>query len=286
MSDFSYLVFDKENVFLYIKDRNEVLMKKLLCLVFLLSGCSSLEVDKAQEFDKRMTKLEKKVDEQKTETSLLNGKIEELSLSATEDRRRIREENKITQDLVEKRLVELETFTKVQEIVNQKITQAINDNRILVVETKQNFENFRAERIDVNTAYYIKTANDLYKQQKYKKAHEIFSYYLKNPHLLNEEEYRVVFYRTALMEYRMKKYDDALVHFSQLYRNFHKKGDKYIASSLYHVGVILLMDNKCADAKYVFDQVVNEYGSHKYFSSLASSKLSHIKNSAKCRQLN
>lgn len=258
-------------------------MQKIFLILFLiLTSCATVERDKAVELEKRMSKIETKLKNQEDKNATLDGKISELYLSSKEDRRLIREENLKRDEIVNKRLQELETFAKVQDIVNKKITTAISENRVLVVETKQTFEDFRASRIDVNTAYYIKKANELYNKGKYEKAHEIFVYYLKHPELLSEEEYRVVFYRTALMEYRLKKYDDALIHFSQLYRNFHEKGNKYIASSLYHVGIILLQDKKCADAKYVFDQVVNEYGDHAYFRKLAEEKINFIQKAKGC----
>ena len=92
----------------------------------------------------------------------------------------------------------------------------------------------------------------------------------------------MVFYRTALLEYRMGKYDESFVHFSQLYRNFHEKGDKYIASSLYHTGMILARDKKCSDAELIFKQVVSDYSNHQYFKELSAKRIDQIRSWKSC----
>ena len=255
----------------------KLLLLPIMSLILISCATSTVEQDAAKD-------IYNKLDVLRDDVSTLDGKVSELTLKSEEEDTKLREEQKVANELINKKVADLESFVAVQKVLNNKIAESINENRVYMVGVNQDFENFRKSRIDSNSYYYLKAAAKHYQEKKYQKAHDIYIYYLKKPELLTQSEYRMVFYRTALIEYRLKRYSEAFVHFSQLYRNFHEKGDKYIASSLYHTGVILAREKKCSDAKLIFNQVINDYSNHKYFKNLSQKRINQISKWKSCRE--
>lgn len=256
-----------------------------MTVFILISSCAmNPMLNKSEnQLRKVVADMQDKLYTQQEEIASLKGQIEE-----TEHRvnKKIEEnnENAISNYEVLKARVELtEKYQQNQNEINRRVVDAISKHENLIIAIDQNYENFRKDPPQDQVRKDIERATKLYEQKKYKEARDIYITYLDRPHLLTRNEYRVILYRVSLSEYRMHMNDESITHFSQLYEKFYREDDKYMASSLYHIGALLLRDGKCSEASVVYNQIKKEYRTHQYFYKMSNTRLNEIKTGDFCR---
>jgi len=256
-------------------------MKKItyLTIILLFVSCSHNPLSQRGETQLRsiVADLQTELQMSKEEIARLNGKIEEVEHFSNKKIDKYKEENKSEYLVLLERVKLLESFRDTQNVLNKKIIEAVEQNNNLIVSIDQEFEGFRKNKLNVDYKNKFKEGTEAYSKKEYKKAIDIYSYFLENPHLLTSNEYRVTLYRVALSEYRLGQNNNSIAHFSQLYQKFHREDDKYMASSLFHIASLLLKERKCLEARKVLDQVRLEYKKHKYFYDLSKTKLKELR---------
>ena len=226
--------------------------------------------------------MQNRINMQQEEISSLRGTIEESEYRLNNKIDKVDKERAADYEITKGRIEILENYQKNQNEINKRVVEAIMKNEELIIKVDQNFKDFRKTKMNKNVKKDLKYATKLYEQKKYKESREIYLEYLDQPHLLKEKEFRVILYRVGLMEYRMEMNDESIAHFSQLYQKFYKEDDKYMASALFHIGSLLLKDNKCSEAKEVYEQIKSEYSEHKYFNKMSDKKLKEILHNPSC----
>jgi TolA-binding protein len=253
--------------------------------MILLSSCSiaPLSTKSEKQLRKIVAELQTDLNESKNELARLNGKIEEVSHFSDKKIVDATEKNKGTIRVLQEQIKLIQSFQETQKILNQKIVDAVENNNDLIINIDKNYKNFRKSSINIGAKARLKKATTYFGDKEYQKSINEYSYFLKRPNLLSKDEYQIVLYRIALSEYRTNQNEEAIVHFSQIYEKFHKENDKYMASSLFHIGSILLKESKCLEAKKVFEQIKLEY-SHEYFRDQAQKRIDLIKKSTTCKK--
>lgn len=268
-------------------------MKTLILLSFLfLTACSSnpkvepkpLSPEDESTLRGVVINLREELQASREEIAKLQNKIEEVEHFTN---KKIDESSKKNSDniaVLQSQVSNLQAFQETQNLINQEVSKVFEKHENLLIEIDQNFANFRKNNtpVNVDVKQALKKATELFSETKYEEALDAYSFFLDKPHVLTRDEYQIVLYRVALSEYRLERREESLIHFSQLYEKFHKENDKYMASSLFHIGSILHKEGKCGEAIKILEQIVVQY-KHQYFKDEAKKKMKEIKDSKNCK---
>lgn len=255
-----------------------------MSLIF-ISSCSSnpLAPDNEKQMRGLIADLQINLSESREEILKLNGKIEEVEHHSNKRIEASTKESSENIMVLTEQVKALRSFQETQQILNANVAQLIQENNELLINVDKNYDNFRNnDKLSVNYKEKLKQATDAFSAKNYKEALDEYSFFLDKPHVLTKDEYQIVLYRVALSEYRLDMNEASIVHFSQLYEKFHKENDKYMASSLFHIGSLLVTSNKCSDARKVFEQIMIQY-KHQYFKDEAKKRIQEIDNSSACK---
>lgn len=250
-------------------------------LFLLLTGC--LKTTDQIEREKKVDSLDDEIHQSQKNTADLtlqvkdlysklaktNGEIEELNYKQSKNSEKGTEESKKTIQVLSEQIKELQADLKKQQELTTTLSSQVQAHKEFIDElTKTMSKGHHAEKSkNKDEENKVSTVDDvlenafaLYRSKKYEEAKAKFNLALENKELSAKNTNKANLH-LGLIEFKQKKYEEALVYLSKVYTQF--PNSSIAPGALLFIGKSFKGLKKLEEAEASFSELVEKYASSK-----------------------